>query len=139
VESLYGSSEFLPQLTPTWDKRYLPLGRDGHRFQNDPLPLAAVYILGDRGTEPTRPFVEPVPPGQALIALVSNTYMNYLLDSKGRAREFELLGRLQCAVPIRRVHPHTDPAYVNKLCEVVVEDFRSLKFPERGPRAISGD
>ncbi|HXC62650.1 MAG TPA: hypothetical protein VNV63_08245, partial [Nitrospiria bacterium] len=35
VESLYGSSDSLPRLTPTWDKRYLALGKNGQSFQRD--------------------------------------------------------------------------------------------------------
>ena len=135
VESLYGSSDSLPRLTPTWDKRYLALGKDGHRFQRDPMPLAAIYVLGNRETQPGRPFAEPVTGADALLPLVCNTYMNYLLDSAGQAREFELLGRIAGAVPIRKVQPHSDPAYLNKLCEVIVADFRSLKSPEKGSGA----
>lgn len=126
VKSLYGSPDALPLLTPTWDKRYLPLGNDRHRFHYEPLPLAAVYILGKREMDPTRPFVEPVPAGQVLISLVSNTYMNYLLDSATRAHEFDFLGRLVQTVPVRMVHPHADPIHLSRLCEIIVEDFRTL-------------
>ena len=128
VETLYGSSDSLPLLTPTWNKRYLPLEDSSHRFQLDPMPLAAVYLLGDRAQGAGRPFAHPVPAADGLISLIANTYMNYLPDANARVREFELLGRLAGTVPIRRVQPHSDPAYLNKLCDAIVEDFQGLRL-----------
>jgi hypothetical protein len=138
VKSLYGSPDALPLLTPTWHKRYLPLGGDKRSFRREPLPLAAIYALWDRDTGPTCPFVEPAAAAEVLIALVSNTYMNYLSDLEMLAREFDFMGRLAQAVPVRRVVSHTDPAYLDKLCEVIVEDVRKLKILEGGARLISG-
>ena len=129
VAPLSGSPEALPRLTPNWDKRYLALYDNGHRFQREPLPLAAIYILGERGIEPARPLVEAVPPQAALMTLVSNTYLNYLLDEVMRSREFELLGRLVGSVPVRMVRPHADSAFLTRLCEIIVEDFHTLTSP----------
>ena len=126
VNFLYGSSDALPRLTPTWDKRYLDLTADGYQFQRQPLPLAAIYILGERSTDPAAPFVEAMPAHGGLMTLVANTYTNYLLDKARRAQEFELLGRLAAHVPLRRVTPHADPAYLPKLCDVILGDFLTL-------------
>ena len=129
VSALYGSPDALPLMTPNWSKRYAALNDNGHRFQSEPLPLAATYILGERGIEPACPIVEAVPPHGALMALVSNTYLNYVLDEAMRAREFDLLGRLVGRVPVRMVRPHADLAYPKRLCEVIVEDFHTLTSP----------
>jgi energy-coupling factor transporter ATP-binding protein EcfA2 len=139
VKSLYGSFNALPLLTPNWEKRYLQLGDERNHFHRDPLPLAAVYILGDRGTEPTRPSVEPLPVAKALIALISNTYMNYLLDSALRAHEFDFLGRLVRTVPIRQIHLHADPDYLTKNCETIVADLRGLGSSGDAARAVWQD
>ena len=48
VALLYGAADALPRLTPTWDKRALDLTRNGCRFQQQPLPLAAIYVLAER-------------------------------------------------------------------------------------------
>src|SRR5262249_57046891 len=48
VRLLYGDADALPPLTPTWEKRGLDLTRPGYRFAARPLPLAAVYVLGER-------------------------------------------------------------------------------------------
>lgn len=129
VELLYGKPDALPLLTPTWDKHCLHLIDRGHQFSAEPLPLAAVYILGDRSMSSAAPFVEAVTPNESLINLVANTYANKLLDKNGRAKEFELLGRLRNQLPIRRIIPHEDPAHLFKLCQVIAEDFRQMNAP----------
>ena len=47
VEALYGSPEALPRLAESWEKRGLELGGDC-QFEERALPLAAVYVLGER-------------------------------------------------------------------------------------------
>ncbi len=123
VKALYGSPEVLPRLTPTWDKRYLDLDQSGYQFQRQPLPLAAIYILGERSTDPSAPSIETVPAQASLITLVGNTYVNYVLDRRMRAHEFEVLGRLVKHVRLRRVVPHADSAYLSKLCDLILDDL----------------
>ena len=127
AQALCGTAETLPRLVPGWEKRYLPLDGQGHRFQPTPLLLGAIYLLGERSSEAAAPRVEAIPPGEALIELVKNTYMNYLLDRAPRAREFERLGRLLERVPLRRVTPRADPRALPELCEAIAEDLASLR------------
>jgi len=126
VEILYGISDALPCLTPNWDKRYLDLTQEGYQFQQQPLPLGAIYMLGDRSTATEAPFIEAVPTHQSLIALVTNTYANSLLDKEMRGQEFELLSKVVANVPVRKVIPNTDAAYLSKLCDVILEDFHAI-------------
>jgi len=126
VGSLYGSLDALPRLTPTWDKRYLDLTANGYQFEQQPLPLAAIYMLTARSTDPRAPFVETEPARSVLVSLVANGYVNYLLDQQMRAREFALLSRITAQVPIRRLTPHADAAKLQRLCEVVLADFEAL-------------
>ena len=126
VESLYGTPEALPRITPTWDKRHLDLTQNGYRFQTSPLPLAAIYHLAPRRSEPTAPRVE-VPTGQgSLMSLISNTYAAHTLDRRFQAREFDLFNRLLQRVVLRRAVPHEDPGQISKLCDVILDDFNSL-------------
>jgi hypothetical protein len=120
AEMLYGSAEALPLLTPTWDKRYLPLGQAGAEFCDEPLPLRSIVLLAPR-EDTDAPRLEPVPPAQALIHLVGNTYKNLLLDRDQRIDEFRFLHRLLEAVPVRRAVAHTDPAYLDRLLDLLVE------------------
>ena len=126
VQTLYGSSDALPLLTPNWDKRYLDLTTNGSRFQPEPTPLAALYLLGERRDDASAPFIEAISSRTGLMTLVENTYTNYLLDQSMRAREFNLLGLLLSRTPFRRVTPHTDPSRLPELCQTIIDDFRSL-------------
>lgn len=126
VSSLFGSADMLPRLIPTWDKRYLDLMENGNQFQQEPLALAAIYILGERCTDSDAPFVEAVPARAGLVALVANTYASSMLDKCMRAQEFESLCQVVARVPLRRVTPHADPAYLSRLCEVILSDFQAL-------------
>jgi len=122
VRALFGSEEALPRITPTWDKRYLALGDNGLGFASKPLPLGAIYLLSAREAALTAPVVEEVAGGDALFALVANTYVNYLLDRDMRSREFDVLSRVVAGIPIRRVRPPDDPSAVFDLCEAIAAD-----------------
>ncbi|HEU4510766.1 MAG TPA: hypothetical protein VFR78_21225 [Pyrinomonadaceae bacterium] len=123
VKALYGSETHLPKLTPNWEKRYLDLTERPEQFQSRPLPLAAVYQLGERSNSAAAPFVEPVDRAEGLISLVANTYATKLMDKQMRAREFEVLTRVLRHVAVRRVTPHTDPARIYELCDSILNDY----------------
>jgi len=61
-----------------------------------------------------------------MLALIGNTYVNYLLDKEMRAREFEFLRRLLQIVPVRQVTPHCDPRRLLDLCELIEKDVLPL-------------
>ena len=128
VDYLYGSPTALPlvisdnTLDPEWDKRWLNLTAPGYRFQSRPLPLGAIYILGER-QEDAGPRVEEVLGKERLMLLIANTYGAMFLDRERLAREFEVLGRLLERVPVRRLVPRADPAYLPQLCEAILKDF----------------
>jgi hypothetical protein len=126
VRALCGSEGVLPRITPTWGKHYLPLDEQGCRFQSEHLPLGAIYFLGDRDPGLTAPVIEEVAATDALMNLVSNTYVNYLLDREMRHREFDLLSRLVAHVPLRRLRPCADPAGLLAMCEAVAADARQV-------------
>jgi hypothetical protein len=126
VALLYGDAEALPPLTPNWDKRGLDLTDTGSTVPDKSLPLATVYLLGERRADADAPFVETVPQTEALLTLVGHTYMNYLLDRTRRAAEFETLGRLMALVPIRRVVSQAGARMLSQLCDVVLADYEAL-------------
>ena len=129
VNILYGTPDALPRLIPgdsSWDKRYLNLTGKDYRFQQKPLPLAAIYLLSERAENPTAPLIEPLRAQAGLISLIANTYANNLLDPPRRAQEFEFLNRIISHVPLRRVTPHADPFYLPRLCDVILDDLHHL-------------
>ena len=65
ANGLFGSSEALPRITPTWEKRYLDLaGHDG-RFAAQPLPLAAIHVI-EEGPASDRVRIVPLESREAL-------------------------------------------------------------------------
>jgi hypothetical protein len=130
VRSLFGSEDDLPHITPTWGKKYLALDQSAYAFQSYPLPLSAVYVLDERDDRLAAPILEELTTAEAFIALVSNAYVNYLLDADMRKREFEVLGRVAAAIRVRRVRPACDPCKVFELCEAIAADARRLAIQE---------
>ena len=137
VQHLFGAPDALPRLTPTWEKRFLPLDGTSAKFQSQRCPLRAIYLLAPRVAEARAPRVEETSPRQALLELVQNTYMNWLLGAKLRAAEFDLLSTLVVSVPVRRIVPHSDPARIAALCELLVADARGLPNRQDSAAAVS--
>jgi hypothetical protein len=126
VEALFGDSDVLPAIVPGWDKRFLDLARPPFRFQSEPLPLAAIYLLD---ATPGAAAIEPVATRDAVMGIVADTYATYLLDRERRAREFEFVMRLVEGVPVRRLRRGDDLCAAARTCELVAADLDSL--PDR--------
>jgi hypothetical protein len=125
VQSIYGSADALPRFSANYDKRCLSLGKQKLRFQEHPLPLAAIYILGERRGDPA-PAIEEVRPQQAFLSLVANTFGTNVVDGSMRAKEFETLGRLVPRVTIRQLCPHQDLDRLPELCQRICDDLHGI-------------
>jgi len=119
----------LPRFQEDWDKRCLVLGKEGTKYEDRPLPLGAIYVLGERRPDPA-PFVEALRPQAALLALVADTYANKVLDREMRSEEFEVLSQLVSEVAVRRVHANKDAGRIADLCRVIRADYESLDLPQ---------
>ena len=64
-----------------------------------------------------------------MIELVGNAYALHLKDKAARAGEFKVFTRVAATVPIRRAIPGAELAHVDRLCRVILEDFRALPQP----------
>ena len=135
VEKLLGQGDALPRLTPNWEKCFLALDGVRAKFEAERQPLGVVYLFAERSEQSDAPRVEKLSPREALLGLVQNTYMNWLLDRKQRAEEFDVLSRLVARVAVRRIVPHQDPARLGALCEVLLQDAGRLTV-ERGSTAL---
>ena len=129
VRALFGSDGALPRITPTWEKRYLALGEKGIDFAAKPLLLGAIYVLGARETALAAPVIDNLSGSNALAELVTNTYVNYLLDRNMRSQEFDVLPQLVVRIPIRRVRPPANPSAVFDLCYAIATDARKVMGP----------
>ena len=122
VETLFGARDALPRLTPSWEKFFLPLDGRNAKFEEQRQVVRAVYLFAPRVAEAEAPRIETLSAREALLDLVQNTYMNWMLDRRQRAAEFDVLSKLVTQVPIRRIVPHLDPGRIGALCELIVAD-----------------
>jgi hypothetical protein len=129
VRALLGSEEVLPRISPTWEKCYMGLDENGLGFASKPLPLGVIYLLDEREPGLAAPLFEEIVGGDAVAALVANTYVNYLLDRDMRSAEFDVLSRILARIPIRRIRPTADLAAVFDLSEVIVSDAKRVMVP----------
>ena len=122
VGMLLGSVDALPQLTPMWEKRYLELDGQRAKFAPETLPLGILYLFAPRSGEQGLPRIEKLSRREAVLELVQNTYMNWVLDREQRAKEFDTLCRVVQRVPVRRIVPHSRPERIAELCELILQD-----------------
>lgn len=129
AQALFGSEKPLPNISPSWDKRFVPLGDEKMQFEQRELPLGSIYILGDRDAKLSEPAIEPLDGPSALVKLAANTYVNYLLDAEMRQHEFGVLSRLLGDIPVHLVRPPANPAHLRSMCEAIATDARKLTAP----------
>jgi hypothetical protein len=122
---LFGSEDALPRLTPTWSKRALDLQGHGHAFRGEPLPLAAIYLLGNR-TPAGEVRIEPLSAREALRTLLAHSYVGYLLDRSLREREFASFARIAAGIPVRHLAARDDPAQIFNLCSRILADCEAI-------------
>ena len=126
VKLLYGPEKTLPTFSANWDKRVLSLAEDRLSFQKEPLPLGAIFILGERSSDAAAPFLETPSMHDCLMALVANSYATGMLDTEMRGQEFALLGRLLATVPVARIRPQEGTAEISVLCGAIRESYQRL-------------
>jgi hypothetical protein len=126
VQSLLGSPDALPALTPNWEKRFLPLDGSSAEFQLQKCPLRLIYLLAPRVNDSGAPRVEGIGSRSALMELVQNTYMNWFLDRRQRAVEFHFLSRLVSQVPVRRIVSHADARRIGAVCDLILSDAKQI-------------
>jgi hypothetical protein len=137
VEKLLGAQNALPRLTPTWEKLFLPLDGTNAKFDDQRRAISAVYIFAPRLADADAPRIEMLSAREALLDLVQNTYMNWLLDRGQRAAEFEALSKLVTHVPIRRIVPHSDLGRIGALCDLIVADAEHLGAAHASAAGVS--
>jgi len=141
VEALLGPGKNLPRVLPHEEKVYLPLGRGRYKFSSTPMPLGAVYIMGDRVANGSSPRFDAAGGASAIVALLANNYGVLPPGGETRAAEFRLIARA-AQLPVRQVHRWPDLARVGELCEAILANFRTLrrgKAHPAGPSASAGE
>ncbi len=119
VDFLFSSADALPLIVKGWEKRFLELDGSRAHFANSCVPLSAVFLLAGREDSDSAPRLERLAQREAVLHLVANTYMNWLLSQDQRAAEFDVLTSLMSSVECFRVCPSTDPARLPALAELI--------------------
>ncbi|AFY57883.1 serine kinase of the HPr protein, regulates carbohydrate metabolism [Rivularia sp. PCC 7116] len=133
VNALYGSQDALDRIFSFSEKRFVDLTNNSEsQFYNKPLPLAAIYVLGERQSEFTTPKIEPIPPMTAVMNLMTHRSVSHLkLAADKQAQEFAGLSSLAGKVPVRKVIRSDNLEALPQLCEAIVEDASNIITPEK--------
>jgi len=135
LEILRGLPEISTDGTPGLNKLCLDSRLGAYRFEGEPKALAAIYVLKGRAEDERAPYIEALEPHVALLELLANILGQSVVDSEGRARNFAFLARLARAVPLRRMIPHCNPDRLQRMSELIAEDFRKQVVPRWKIRA----
>jgi len=129
VEHLYGRADALPRLTASWEKRYLDLRTRDRCFQSTPLPLAAIFVLSN--SQAAGEAIEEIPRAAAMMQLLANVYVNYLLDDSFRERDFVRIAKVVNTIPVRRVNLRHNFAALEHMCRLIAADLDQMRNCER--------
>lgn len=132
VNALYGSEVGLCRVFRQVDKHFVELNQDGAstwRFHTEPLPLAAIYILGERQSELAAATIEPISPHTGLMHLLTHRYPQSLkLERDKQALEFAYLGSLVTTMPMRQLNRADSLDALPQLCDAILKDVAGLGF-----------
>ncbi|MBW7841054.1 MAG: hypothetical protein H3C36_15765, partial [Chitinophagaceae bacterium] len=112
--ALLGDEDTLPPIVPTVNKQYLDLPAHRLQFVDKALPVGAVYALHARGEELA---ISQMKASEALISMMNNTYMDYILDPHLRSIDLKMLGLLVGQVPVYTVTPQDNLKSLDRLYE----------------------
>lgn len=110
----------LVPILPGYSKRYM----DSKSLIDQRVGLGAIYLL--RRGEVEAAEIAPMAASAALIALVSCTYANYLIDRQMRAYEFQMLQKLVTRVPAFTLIIPNDLARLDAVRDAVVSHFMTV-------------
>jgi hypothetical protein len=130
VSYLFSSPDALPAIVRGWEKRFLALdGRTRARAALSSCPLSSILFLAPRSDDNRAPSIEPLPKRRAVLQLVQNSYMNWLLNRQQRASEFDIIVKLVSQVDCFRLTPSSDPARLDELVSLIESHVLHASIP----------
>ena len=130
VNQLYGDEKGLSRVFSQTDKHFVQLNQNqinkdkisAWGFHNQPLPLAAIYVLGERQQFLAAPNIETITPQMGVMQLITHRYPQSLqLEGGMQRREVAISARLGEIVPMRYLHRGDNLADLGKICDVILE------------------
>jgi hypothetical protein len=119
-------------MVPGREKRFLSPNGFIARFASSPAAFAAIFFLSERSTGERAPYVESISQREALLQLVQNTYMNWYLDRRQRADDFEVSTSLVFSIECCRLIPSSDPGGLPALAKLIERHVLRLLDSPRG-------
>ena len=124
VEATMGSADALPRLWSEgnrlgFDRRVSDLTTGPNRFQQDPLPLAAVVVLGPRSPDAPPPSLEPLAPVAGTLALLANMHVGFVLSKEKMKHEWSVLNQVAQSVPVFRLDRPDALSALPRICDLV--------------------
>jgi hypothetical protein len=116
--AVFGSCVTVPPVSAVYEKGVLDLPAAGLLFQDVPVPIETIFVLGERSSGATR--MVDLAGHAAAMALVANTYGIYLLDRELRRAEFDVLSALVRRVRVRALQLEDNLGDVVRQVETVV-------------------
>lgn len=115
----------LPQITPTWDKRFYSLPESEIFVQAvlSPPALTNIYYLQPRAAENSHPQIELMSAMEAFKLLWANLYTINFNDSSKLKREFEIISQVANQVIHKSLTPINDLNQVEGLCKLIIQDL----------------
>lgn len=140
VNAVYGSEVGLNKIFSNSEKRFLELDQEDKespgKFYDQPLPIAAIYVLGARKPELSAPSIEVIPPVMATMNLMTHRSVGHLkLDREREAQEFAGFGRIAATVPVRKIVRSEDLTALPQICELIEQDVARLVMDDRCPQS----
>lgn len=115
----------LPMVYSYRESRYVSLENNG-KFHQKPLPLAAIYILGEFSDKYLKPAIEAVEAKDKLIKLLENTSGSYVISGNLRANEFKVLSEIAKTVPMRKLLYAHEISTLLEQCKLIIEDLKII-------------
>ncbi len=125
AEFLTENADNLPMVYSHRQSRYVSLD-ETQKFQPKPMPLAAIYVLGEIADEFKKPFIKPVRSNEKLINLLKNTSGNYAVMKNSRAEEFQILTQIAKKIPMQKLHYAHDIETLPEQCRLIASDFQQI-------------
>lgn len=130
AKTLHRASAPLPRLAPHIAKyvaKTYAAPKEGQwRFHQTPLPVAAVYLLVRHRPDEVYPKIVNLSVQDALMVLFSNRYPSFISNRTQDSAAFKAMGKLVTGNPVRAVHHQGAFSQLEQLCEVILDDLRTL-------------
>lgn len=125
VKAFDTSPKELTKVASLGRKRYLQLTSDNTSdwlFQDQPLPLARIYILEKRNSQLKHSSVKSLTSSQAIKKLIPNLYGSCFVKKDRQIDEFQQIVKFVKQVSVKQLSRPNNLSNLDQLCNLIVKD-----------------